>query len=645
MSGRPEGGFTSFILFSLAPRTALFLSSPQILVWRSGMSKAQGLELMGRPYSEVSRLTVEELEKTLPQMARSLMPKPGEDFKVYFQSRPEPREGEELVTETLSICPECYSLLRAILVKRDGKIYERKICPEHGEFEEVYFGSAELYERFREWQHDGHGIWTPHVKVESFCPYNCGLCSRHKSHTALLNLVATNRCGLACWYCFFFAAKAGYVYEPSLNHIRFMLRQARRVLPYPAVALQITGGEPLLRSDIIDIVKVAREEGYHHIQVNTEGIRLAFEPELAVRLREAGVNVLYTSFDGVTPYTNPKNHWEIPYILESLRRARLGVVLVPTIIKSSNLGEVGAMIKFGVRHSDIVRGVNMQPVSIVGRVPPNAREELRVTIPDVLLEIEKQTEGQIRREDWYPVPSVAPVSWYIGALTGRFQFELTTHFACGAATYVFWDDENELIPITRFVDVGGLLRLLEDEANSVKRGKSKYLSMVSVLSRMGRYVDTSKAPRRFRGKTGFLKYLYKILVRHDYSSLGEFHYQALFLGMMHFQDPYNYDVSRVQRCDVHYAMPDGRVVPFCTFNVISELYRDRVQRAFSYSIGEWEGLTGRRLASDRYVRPLRKLMEGEVYRRTYEGFFDPDSIPYEEHARLSKRFGIPVEEP
>ena len=595
-------------------------------------------------YSELAKLPPEELEKTLKRYIPSLMPKAGVDYKVYLGKRPELREGERLVAYTLSTCPHCYALVTAVLYEKEGKVYERKVCPEHGEFEELYFGDYTTYERFRKWQRDGKGIWTPNVPLTALCPYNCGLCPRHKSHTALLNIAVTNRCELRCWYCFFYAVKAGYVYEPSLNHIRFMLREARKTLPYPAIAVQITGGEPLLRDDIVDIVRIAREEGYHHIQVNTEGIRLAFDPDIAVKLREAGTNVVYMSFDGVTPYTNPKNHWEIPYALDNLRKAKLGAVLVPTVIKGYNLHEVGSIIRFGVKHADIVRGVNMQPVSIVGRVPKKERDKLRVTIPDVLLEIEKQTDGQIRREDWYPVPTVVPISRFVEALRGKPQFELTTHFACGAATYLFWDDDGELIPITRFVDVDGVMQLLDKAAEEIASGRNKYIVTLGVLTKLGRYVDTSKAPKRFRSKRKFLSYIFNILVKHDYTSLGEFHYQTLFLGMMHFQDPYNYDVSRVQRCDVHYVMPDGRIVPFCTFNVFPELYRDRAQKFFSYEIEEWEKQTGKKLAEEVYVRNVKKLMGGEAYKRAYDGVADVFSIPYEEHVLASKKFGIPVVE-
>lgn len=51
-------------------------------------------------------------------------------------------------------------------------------------------------------------------------------------------------------------------------------------------------------------------------------------------------------------------------------------------------------------------------------------------------------------------------------------------------------------------------------------------------------------------------------------SLIEFHNNALFLGAMHFQDLYNMDLERLQRCAIHYALPDGRIIPFCAYNTV-----------------------------------------------------------------------------
>lgn len=594
-------------------------------------------------YKLLASASPEEFEEIGREVRARLAPKLGVDYNLYLRDEPELGEGEELITKTLSACPYCLSLLKALIFKREGKVWIRKKCPEHGEFEELYWGDYELYERFRQWQFDGKGLETSHVELINPCPYNCGLCPRHKSHPALVNLVATNRCDLSCWYCFFFARRAGYVYEPTLNHIRYMLRRARRLRPYPAISLQITGGEPTLREDLVDIVRIAKEEGYTHVQVNTYGIRIAFDPELAVKLRRAGTNVIYMSFDGVTPYTNPKNHWEVPYTLDNLRRAGLGVVLVPTLIKNYNMHELGDMVEFGLKHSDIVRGVNMQPVSLTGRMPKKEREKSRVTIPDALIEIERQTDGQISRYDWYPVPAVYPISHFIEAITGKHYLELTTHFACGAATYIF-KDGDEIIPITRFIDVDGLFRFLGERAEEIEGGRNKYITMLEVFARLPRFIDLSKAPRRLRRGRKILRMLYNIFIRHNYSTLGQFHYEALFLGMMHFQDLFNHDVARVQRCDIHYVMPDGREVPFCSFNVIPELYRDRVQQVYSYSISDWEKITGRKLVHQKYVRRIKQLLRGEPYRRHYEGIIDIDAIPFEDHVMASKRFGIPVVE-
>ena len=593
-------------------------------------------------YETLFNAKADDFKRIAKEVKLKLIP----NYNIHFKIKPEVevklKEDEKLLRRTKSVCPECQAILNAVVFERDGKVWIRKVCPEHGEFEEIYWSDAQLYKRFSKWNARGPAI-EANVPQQSPCPYNCGLCVIHESHTALMNLVATNRCDLSCWYCFFYDRAAGYVYEPTLEHIKYLLEVMRNCRPIPVKAIQITGGEPLLRDDIVQMIRLIKSYGITHVQVNTTGIKLVFEPKLAVELREAGTNVLYLSFDGVSPNTNPKNHWEIPYILRSLREAKLGVVLVPTLIKNYNFTELGDIVNFALKHMDIVRGVNIQPVSLTGRMPREEREKFRVTIPDVLIEIEKSTEGQIGREDWYPVPTVAPISHFIEALTGKPQYVLTAHFACGAATYVF-KDGDKLIPITRFIDVEGLMGYLEDKAQEIRRARFKKLKILSLLRGLNKFIDWSKVPSYLRSRRELLKLIRDIFIRHDYSSLGEFHYKTLFLGTMHFQDLYNYDISRVRKCVIHYISPDGRIIPFCAFNVLTTLYREKVQKVFGIPIRKWEKITGMRVADYKYRRPLRKLLDNELYRKTYEGIFDPSSLPYNEHVEISKRFGIPVVE-
>jgi len=421
----------------------------------------------------------------------------------------------------------------------------------------------------------------------------------------------TNRCDLSCWYCFFFAKEGEPIYEPTLEQIRAMLRNMKNEKPVEANAVQLTGGEPSLREDIIDIVKIAKEEGYDHIQFNTDGINFSKNPRLIKDLREAGVNVSYLSFDGVTPETNPKNYWEIPDILENCRKYNMQIVLVPTIIKGVNDHEVGDMIRFAAENIDIIRSVNFQPVSLVGRMPRKLREKQRITIPDVCRNMEEQMNGEIKMNDFYPVPFISSISNFFEAMKGSKQYRFSTHYACGVGTYVFKEGKN-LIPITRFVDVEGLFKYLDDSANEIKnskfKGVKKTVSALKILWNIKKFIDTEKTPEGLN----LMKLLTDAFMYGDYNVLGKFHDIALFIGMMHFMDLYNYDIDRVQRCCIHYAVPDGRIIPFCAFNVIPQVFRDKTQKEFSISPKEWEKKHKKKLKDDKFVRKLTEEKKRKV---------------------------------
>ena len=110
-----------------------------------------------------------------------------------------------LIRKTTSVCPECSSFLEAEIFEEAGKVYIKKTCEKHGEFSDLYYGNYDQYKRIMEFASEGKGIANPNIPAESpVCPKDCGLCNIHKSHTALGNVVLTNRCDLACFYCFFY---------------------------------------------------------------------------------------------------------------------------------------------------------------------------------------------------------------------------------------------------------------------------------------------------------------------------------------------------------------------------------------------------------------------------------------------------------
>jgi len=383
--------------------------------------------------------------------------------------------------------------------------------------------------------------------------------------------------------------------------------------PVACNAIQFTGGEPTLREDLFEIIKIAKQEGFEHVQLNTTGMTIAFNPGYAQKLKDAGVSTLYVSFDGTNFKTNPKNHYEIPMTLEECRKAGLGIVLVPTLIKGINDQDIGNILDFALRNIEIIRGVDFQPVSFVGRMPKAQRDAQRITIPGATSLIEKQTKGIIKQKDFFTIPCVSPVVNFIEALTENYQYSLDNHFACGTATYVFVSG-GKVIPLPEFVDVEGLFSFLRERADAIKAGGNKKIESAKLLLKLKSFIDQEKKPKELN----LARLLFNALVKHDYSALGDFHTNSLFIGMMHFMDPYNYDQQRVERCNIHYAMPDGRIIPFCAFNVIPELYRDKVQKQYSVPWQEFrKQYSGSNDPLEKYKRSKDSLEKNPAYKKAY----------------------------
>ncbi|MFB6253533.1 MAG: tetraether lipid synthase Tes [Halobacteriaceae archaeon] len=501
--------------------------------------------------------------------------------------------ADRVLKVTGSLCPDCAlngqygeMLVPMIVYEKNDEILLIKECDEHGEIHDVYWSDASLYYKAQEWEDKSNHLQSYHHVPDGnvSCPTDCGLCPLHKSHTGLGNITVTNRCDLSCWYCFFYAREDDPLYEPTKQQIRAMAESMAGEEPIGCNAIQITGGEPTIRDDIVEIVEIVNDV-VDHVQLNTHSGVLAANDELARDLRSAGVNTIYTSFDGVDPAINPKNYWEMPDAIRTYREADLPVVLVPTVIGGKNDHQLGDIIRFAAANVDIIRGVNFQPVSIVGRMPDHKRHVQRVTIPDAIHAIQDQTDGAIPPDAWYPIPSMLAVSDFSELWNDKPLYELSNHFACGMATYVYRDGHS-LVPITDFFDVGPFLQALEELADRFE-GSLARLTKARVGARLAweLYQDVDRSAEPDDVTIG--KWLLKGLTSGTYEGLVEFHENSLFLGMMHFMDPYNYDVDRVKRCDIHYAMPDGRVIPFCSYNVLPGLYRDAVQEEYAVSVEEW----------------------------------------------------------
>jgi uncharacterized radical SAM superfamily Fe-S cluster-containing enzyme len=253
--------------------------------------------------------------------------------------------------------------------------------------------------------------------------------------------------------------------------------------------------------------------------------------------------------------------------LENCRQAGLdSVVLVPTIVRGVNDTQLGAIVEFAIENFDVIRGVNFQPVSITGRIDYEKRQEMRITIPECLQLIEEQTHGTVRQSDFYPIPVVVPIARTIGALRGRNFSEFTVHEHCGMATFLYINGDK-VEPITRHINVDKFIAAIDEAYHKAAKGQKRRAQM-QLLSTSLRHV-----------KFGLLKQLTGTVFNEaSYEALGKLMRKIVMIGMMHFQDAYNFDLERLERCGIHYATPDGKIIPFCAMNT---LHREKIEKAFS----------------------------------------------------------------
>jgi uncharacterized radical SAM superfamily Fe-S cluster-containing enzyme len=492
-----------------------------------------------------------------------------------------------LPKRTQSLCPDCGQLIDAVIREDAGKVVMEKHCANHGDFRDIVYSDVRLYLKMEEWTFgDNRGLENPAVTTATRCPDDCGLCNLHTSHTGLANVDLTNRCNLTCPVCFANANVAGYVYEPDFETVRKMLQALRDQRPVAGRVVQFSGGEPTIYPRFLDALRLAKEMGFSHTQVATNGIKFT-DLEFAHQCKEAGLHTLYLQFDGVCDdiyrRTRGERLWEQKLqCIENVKKAGLKIVFVPTIVKGLNDSQIGDIVRIALEYIECTSGISFQPVAFTGRIAKHELEAKRFTLSDFAHAVEQQTGIAEAYRDWFPLSCVTPFSKLISALRGDETTTLSCHPHCSVGTYLFVDQNRKATPVTQFVDIGPMLQDMDTLARKAGKRSIQFFTKLSAWNSLRKHFHADRAPEGL----DFQKFLQtlqgltdKKYGRGDKEKKG-FTYRTLMLAGMHFMDSYNYDVERVKRCVIHYAAPNGLIYPFCAYNS-GPVYRERIEREFS----------------------------------------------------------------
>jgi uncharacterized radical SAM superfamily Fe-S cluster-containing enzyme len=431
--------------------------------------------------------------------------------------------SEEL-HNTRALCPECLKVLDArIAADSQGKVWMTRSCPEHGEAATLIWPDAEHYKWMMSLAFPKVAPGREVVRPSALpCPTGCGICQRHARKPTLVEIEVTQRCNLKCPVCFM-SAESSSSDVPLERLAGFFATVAEAAGTQTGV--QITGGEPTVRPDLAEVVALGRSFGFWGVEVNTNGVVIARDQEYLQGLVDAGLTGIYLQFDGLTAdvYRAIRGADLLSVKLDAVqacRRAGVQVVLAMTIVSGVNDKQIGDVLAYALANSDVVAGVALQPAFTSGRF--EAKRVVPLTMGDVIYMLEEQTEGLVRVEDIWPLGCSHPL-----CDTGTFLVEGAggPAQAASAEPASFEELKARFVPATRDLT------------------REDYLSLYNPDSPQG---------------SVFLDILEK---------RGTPTARGVSLIIMNYMDAWSVDLERMEECSMFVTMPDGAVIPFCSYQL------------------------------------------------------------------------------
>ncbi|MEI6289606.1 MAG: radical SAM (seleno)protein TrsS [Chloroflexota bacterium] len=480
-----------------------------------------------------------------------------------------------VLSHTESVCPECLARIPAKRVQQGNDVYMHKTCAEHGDFSTILWRGNEP--AFGSWVKPKTPSFpkNPFTTVQKGCPFDCGICPEHQQQSCCVLLEVTQRCDLHCPVCFADAARqSAGIDTPDMTLTEIETWYERLLSAGGPFNIQLSGGEPCVRNDLPEIIRLGRKHGFSFFQLNTNGLRIARDPEYLEQLKEAGLSTVFLQFDG----TNDEIYKKIRgraildkklAVIEHCQRLEIGVVLVPTLVPGVNTSDIGNILLLALEHMPTVRGVHFQPISYFGRYPQAPRNEDRITIPEVIQAASRQTSLRILPEHFVPP----------GGENALCSFH---------ANYVLMPD-NTLKALTRHkppAQISNQALSLDVLINQLPQSNSGGCCGPAPVEK-----PVQAALGAARSREFVAEHWSAPSSKVDISSgpsLGEWDVflerkrtHTFCISGMAFQDAWNLDLDRLRDCYIHTASPDGRLVPFCAFNLTdrqgNSIYRNKYE--------------------------------------------------------------------
>jgi uncharacterized radical SAM superfamily Fe-S cluster-containing enzyme len=451
-----------------------------------------------------------------------------------------PSKDYSFYGQTTSLCEVCLALVPAKIIIEGDNVFYLKRCPEHGAQKTLIASDAAYFKLTKDFIKPGDLPLRHQSRTHYGCPYDCGLCPDHEQHSCLALIEVNDECNLTCPVCFAESSPQQKA-NKSLADIERMLDTLVASEGFPDL-VQISGGEPSIHPEIIEILKLAKSKPVRHIMLNTNGIRIARDPAFveALAALKPGFEI-YLQFDSLSrdALENIRGadlRKVREQALANLEAAQISTTLVCVVKKGVNDCEIGDIIRHALSYK-CIRGITFQPVQDAGRNLGFDKNRDRMLLTDIRREIAAQAGEVFGLDDIIPLPCNPDAI---------------------AIAYGLRND-RQVTPITQLIPRDELLRAAPNTISF-----EKYPELQKRLFDLLSLASSGERTKTVLGD--LLCCLPQIEVPDD---LG---YDKVFrIVVVQFLDRYNFCIAAVKRSCIHFVTPGGKIIPFDTYNLF---YRD-----------------------------------------------------------------------
>jgi len=282
-----------------------------------------------------------------------------------------------MAPDNYGICTRCRQSVPVEHVIRSGQVFLKKHCPDCGPTEALVSSDAAA------WAHK-RLIYRYAPRARGSCALRCTACS-HRQSLRMAFVDLTNRCNMNCPICVANVPAMRFEFHPPLVYFERLFAGLARMDPKPVVHL--FGGEPTMRSDLLDIIDLVHREGLLCSLV-TNGLKLADE-DYCRTICEKEVPVLL-GFDGTDPdiyrrlRKNPAACAKKLEALQNLKKhsRRRTNILMCCVARNVNDRHIGDLIRLCHEHRSHIKGLYFLPLCETW-VQDEFKTDVTTTIEDV----------------------------------------------------------------------------------------------------------------------------------------------------------------------------------------------------------------------------------------------------------------------